>query len=107
VVAVPKTINRDDLLNKANLLRGEADKLEDQYHTERPMPETWEVGMRVKYLYDKDWCWRKDQEGTIKSFAPDNKKIISAHDYQVFFTVPDGSTGSFWTNPSDVELVLV
>ena len=93
-----------DKLKRAKELREEAQRLEEEAHAERCLPKKWEVGMRVRFLKQQEWSWRKGQEATVERLS-DECKNRSGHEYQVFWTVPDGGGAIWWTTPDDVELV--
>lgn len=82
-------------LERAKELREEADRLEAE--AARKLPEKWKIGMRVRFLHDKDWAWKAGQEATVVKVREDQK---------VFWTVPDSGTrnATWWTTPDDVEL---
>jgi len=92
-------------LEQAKKLRKEADRLEAE--ASRKLPKKWKIGMRVRYLRDKEWAWSRGDQATVVKL--DSKfKNKKGDEYQVFWTTPDGwkERGSrFWTTPDDVELV--
>lgn len=91
-----------DYRKEAAKLRERADELD--MLSERPLPTTWEVGQRVRFVRDKAWMCSKGATGKVIEVKPESKGI-SADQYQVFFTSLDGCRGKFWTTPDDVELI--
>lgn len=53
--------------------------------------------MRVRFLADSEWAWRKGEEATIVEVDPD-------YSFR-FWTRPDSGRATWWTEPADVELV--
>lgn len=92
----------NDRLNRAKELRKQAEKLEAE--AARNIPEKWEVGMRVRFLHDREWAWSKGGEATITSLREEHEGC-KGHEYQVFYTSPDCGDAFWWTTPDDVELV--
>lgn len=91
-----------DRLKRAKELRDEAQRLEAE--AARQLPEKWELGMRVRFLRHKEWAWNAGSEATVVELSDDCKNR-KGHEYQVFWTKPDGGGAIFWTTPDDVELV--
>jgi hypothetical protein len=91
-----------DKLERAKAMRKEAERLELEAFNERPLPDKWQVGMRVRFLNTSEGAWCKGQEATINELDHTDRP---ASEYQVFWTVPDGGGAVWWTTPSDVELV--
>lgn len=93
--------------DRAKLLHGLARQLSAEAYAERPMPEHWEVGQKVRYLRDKEWCSDAGETGVIVAVS-DECAEKPAYEYQVFWTLPDkykNRGARFWTTPGDVELV--
>lgn len=93
-----------DRLQRVKDLREEADRLEREAN--RPMPEKWKHGMRVRFLHNKDFAWQAGSEATIIRLSKECHQR-KASEYQVFWTEPDGGGASWWTTPDDVEWVKV
>ena len=90
--------------NKEQELRRAKERYDSEVaYINRHMPNKWKVGMKVRYVVDKEWAWSKGQTATIKSF--NGKPANRADEYQVFYTVPDNGYGIFWTTPSEVEWI--
>lgn len=81
-------------LERAKELRDLADRLEAE--ARRKLPKQWEIGMRVRFLHDKPWAWKKGQEAMV---------VDVREDQQVFTTEPDSKKARWWTTTNDVELV--
>lgn len=80
-----------------------AEKLEAQAarlrrEAARPLPDEWAVGMRVRYLRDRDWAWDEGWLGTVIEVPGDRK-------FPHFYTLPDKHRGRFYTTTDDVALV--
>lgn len=89
----------EEALQKLKDLRVEAFK-------NRPLPEFWELGQKVRYLSDSEWSWSKGSTGYVTRLWPEYKNK-PAHEYQVFHTgLGEDKYGLFWTTPDDVELVV-
>jgi hypothetical protein len=91
-----------DRLKLAKELREEAQRLEAE--EARLLPEKWELGMSVRFLHHKEWAWNAGNEATVVELH-DNCKNRNGHEYQVFWTEPDGGGAIWCTTPDDVELV--
>lgn len=90
------------------MLRELADQLEKEARKEN-FPARWRVGMRVRFLENRDWAWSRGQEAIITELS-ENCQDKAADEYQVFWTTPaDPDRLSFqpvwWTTPADVEFV--
>lgn len=70
-----------------------------------PLPDKWEVGMKVMYRRNIKWGPLKGDIGTINKIE---EKYIGrkASEYQVFFVTLDEGCGSFFTTPQDVVLCM-
>ena len=84
-----------DLLKIAEMLESEAKRLRKKAFDNRPMPDYWRVGQKVRLLKNKEWC---ADAGAVLM-------VVEVRDYNVFWTSPLNSTGKFWTTPDEVELV--
>ena len=84
-----------DLLNIAEMLESEAKRLRKKAFDNRPMPDSWRVGQKVRLLKNKEWC----------ADAGDVLMIVEVRDHNVFWTSPPNGTGRYWTTPDEVELV--
>ena len=93
-----------DKLQRAVELRKEALKLERAAFAERPLPDKWKVGMRVRFLRGQEWAWSAGSEAIIVELSPACKNQ-RANEYQVFWTRPDNNYAIWWTTPDAVELV--
>jgi hypothetical protein len=93
-----------DRQRKAAALRAEADRLEADAFDQRPLPDFWRVGQKVRYLYDKDFAWSAGETATILEL---DKQGVPAKEYQVFWTghPKHPEYGRFWTTPDEVELI--
>ena len=45
-----------DLLKIAEMLESEAKRLRKKAFDNRPMPDSWRVGQKVRLLKNKEWC---------------------------------------------------
>ena len=76
----------------------------------RPLPDHWRVGDRIRYIRDKEHCCDAGALGVVVDVSPECA-FNSADEYQVFWTRPDGWANTlgggarFWTTPDEVELV--
>lgn len=76
----------------------------------RPLPDHWRVGDRIRYIRDKEHCCDAGSLGVVVAVRPECA-FKSADEYQVFWTRPDGwaktlgGGAKFWTTPDEVELV--
>jgi hypothetical protein len=72
----------------------------------RPLPNKWRVGQKVRFLSDSEWAWSKGSVWYVVELRPEYANCF-ASEYQVFYTSPDMTKkkGIFWTTPNDVELV--
>lgn len=93
-----------DKLLQAQLLRVEADRLEQEHFNERSLPPKWKVGMRVRFITDSEWGWAKGEEATIRQLRGECH-TRQANEYQVFWTEPDKGGARWWTTPADVEWI--
>jgi hypothetical protein len=89
-------------LDRAKALEAEAAELREQAYAERPLPDFWRVGQKVRFLRSKEFAWNRDDVWEITRVADGT---IPANQYQVFWTTPPSGLGTFWTTPDDVELV--
>jgi hypothetical protein len=89
-------------LNRAAQLEAEARDLRRQAHAERPLPDFWRVGQKVRTLADKAWAWKAGDVMTITELRDEGTPAL---DYQVFWTAHAREFGRFWTTPDEVELV--
>ncbi|CAA2139559.1 hypothetical protein [Hyphomicrobium sp. ghe19] len=94
----------EDKLSKAAALEAEARLLRSEAFNDRPLPDFWRVGQKVRTLERKEWAW---SAGAIMTIVEVRDPKIPAKDYQVFWTRHHLSKGGekFWTEPNDVELV--
>jgi len=90
-------------LNRAKELRLQADVLEQE--AARPLPENWEIGMRVRFIRSSEWAFSKGDEAVVTKLREECSDR-KGYEYQVFFTSPDNGEASWWTTPDDVELVI-
>lgn len=72
----------------------------------KSIPPEWKVGMKVQYLQDQEWVWRKGTIAYITELRPDirqNKKP-SGSDFQVLMTSPHPDTNypRWCTTPFDI-----
>lgn len=98
-------MNNQSAKNRIAELRAEADRLEREAFENRPLPDKWRVGQKVRYLESKDWAWNKGDWGVVVGLREDEYKDRPAKEYQVFYTAIKGEYGYFWTTPMDVELI--
>ncbi len=72
----------------------------------RPLPKQWKVGQKVRYLRSSEWAWNEGEIAYVVQLR-DEYKGKKASEYQVFYTGSDkgGKGGTYWTTPTDVELV--
>lgn len=84
-----------DLLKIAEMLESEAKRLRKKAFDNRPLPDFWRVGQKVRLLKTKEWC----------ADAGDVLMIVEVRDHNVFWTSPLNGTGRYWTTPDEVELV--
>ena len=92
-------INRIDA---ARALRAEAELLEKE--AARLLPKKWKIGMRVRFIRDKEWAWCAGAEATVVKLSPECHET-EGNKHQVFWTTPDSGYGIYWTTPNDVELI--
>lgn len=91
-------------------LEAEAKRLRHESFSERPLPDHWRVGDRIRYIRNMDYCCDAGSLGVVVEVRAECA-VKPAHEYQVFWTRPDGwattlgGTAKFWTTPDDVELV--
>ena len=94
-------------LTRAQQLEDEAKALMEQAFNERPLPDRWRVGQKVRVLVDKEWCCSAGAIMVVAEIRPEYSETPS-HEYQVFYTAFDGDRGRYgryWTTPDEVELV--
>lgn len=97
-------------LAEAMRLEAEAQRLRYEAFAERPLPDHWRVGDRIRYIRDMEYCCDAGSLGVVVKISA-KCAGKSAREYQVFWTRPDswattlGGTAQFWTTPGDVELV--
>ncbi len=91
-----------DLLNIAEMLENEAKRLRKKAFDNRPLPDFWRVGQKVRLLKNKEWC---ADAGTVMMIVDLDEFEEPAKNYQVFWTSPLNGTGRYWTTPDEVELV--
>lgn len=91
-------------LSKAAQLRAEADRLEKEAFAQRPLPDQWRIGQKVRYLRDSDCAWAKGHTAYVNGLREEYKGRPSA-DYQVFYTGDEQGRNVYWTTPDDVELI--
>lgn len=98
---------REDRLKRAGQLEAEAVALRVRAHHERPLPDFWRKGQKIRYITTQEWAWSKGNIAYVHGLHDEYKdRKFSAGDYQVFYTGPKGkSHPSYWTTPDDVELV--
>jgi hypothetical protein len=89
-------------LDKADWHAAESQRLKQEAFDERPLPDRWRVGQKVRMITDTEWAWRK---GAIMIIVGLHTKYDD-----VFYTSPldyetNPHAGSYWTTPEDVELV--
>ena len=89
-------------LNRASELEEEAARLRLEAFEERPLPDFWRLGQKVRTLKDNEWAWDK---GAIMTIVRLREVGVPAAQYQVFWVTPRSGQGVFWTTPADVELV--
>jgi hypothetical protein len=89
---------------RARDLEIEAKRLLKEAHDERPLPDFWRVGQKVRYLRNSEWAWTAGEIGYVESLRPEYTGRPAAQ-YQVFYTTSPDLRGRFWTTPDDVELV--
>lgn len=72
----------------------------------RPLPNKWRVGQKVRYITQSEWGWDRGNVAWITEVRPEYKDKF-AGEYQVFYTSynPEGKGGRYWTTPEDVELI--
>lgn len=92
----------DEKRAEARRLHETAKRLTKEAHDERPLPDFWRVGQKVRFLRDSEWAWSKGQTATIIALRDFNCR--PAREYQVFYTGNPGEPGQWWTTPDDVEL---
>lgn len=96
-------------LRRASELEAEAVALRKAAFAERPLPDHWRVGDRIRYIRDKEYCCDAGALGVVVDVSPDCAEK-RASEYQVFWTCPDswaktlGGGSKFWTTPDEVEL---
>lgn len=95
-------MNTDELL-RADALEAEAKRLRQKAFSERPLPDRWRVGQRVRFLRSAAWAWTAGEEAVISGLR-DPSVNKPAAEYQVFYTKPDVGQACWWTTPDDVEL---
>ncbi len=99
------TFRATDKRQMANYLEAQVEVLRTEAHAERPLPEFWRVGMRIRYITHSRWGWDKGTTGVIIR-TRDYDKDTPADKYQVFYTNSTGEDHpSLWTTPDDVELI--
>ena len=87
-----------------------AQRLRYEAFSERPLPDHWRVGDRIRYIRNMEYCCDEGSLGVVLEVRAECA-VKPAHEYQVFWTRPDGwattlgGTAKFWTTPDDVELV--
>lgn len=92
-------------LARADALEAEARRLRKEAFDERPMPDSWRVGQKVRYLRKSDWAWQAGSIGTVVEI-PKEHQGKPAHETRWFYTgVGESCFGRYHTTPSDVELV--
>lgn len=92
----------EEKLARADALEAEAERLRDEAFSERPLPNYWRVGQKVRYIKKQEFGFVLGAIATIiKVRDPD----IPAAEYNVFWTTNDGAHGRYWTTPDEVELV--
>ena len=94
-----------DKIAQAEAMEKEARRLRFSAFSERRLPDFWREGQKVRYLNDRQWCWKKGETGVVIKVP---KEFIGklASEPQWFIT-----SGGKWypgrhhTTPSDVELM--
>lgn len=77
----------------------------------RPLPDHWRVGDRIRYIRDKEHCCDAGALGVVVEVSPECASKSADEYHQVFWTRPDGWANTlgggarFWTTPDEVELV--
>lgn len=98
-----------DKLETAAQLEAQAKQLRREAFAERPLPDHWRVGDRIRYIRNKEHCCEAGALGVVVEVEHPERP---AAEYQVFYTRPDGwtttlgGTARFYTTPDEVELVL-
>jgi hypothetical protein len=75
----------------------------------RPLPDHWRVGDRIRYIRDKEHCCDAGALGVVVHVSPECAEK-PAGEYQVFWTRPDGwaktlgGESKFYTTSDEVEL---
>jgi len=89
-------------LAEAMELEAKAARLRKEAFDERPLPDFWRVGQKVRFLDAKEWAWNA---GTVATVVEVRDRSVPAKDYQVFWTSTRPGEHKFWTTPDEVELV--
>ena len=98
-------------LAQANALEKEAAELRKQAFLERPLPDHWEVGQRVRYIKSSEWAYDAGRTAVIVETRQEYEDR-PASDYSVFYTRPLDDNGvqvsgvKYWTPSTDVELLV-
>lgn len=96
-----------DKLDEASRLEAAAQVLRRAAFAERPLPDHWRVGDRIRYIRNKEHCCDAGALGVVVEVKHPERP---ASQYQVFYTQPDGwantlgGTARFYTTPDEVEL---
>lgn len=86
-------------------LQDKIDKFRKSKFGNRPLPNKWRVGQKVRYITSNEWGWRQGDVGYVTELR-DEYKDHFASEYQVFYTsIGEKRFGKYWTTPDDVELI--
>lgn len=92
----------ESMRERAARLEAEAAALRKRAFDDRPLPDFWRVGQRVRLIKDKEWAYPAGTEvEVVKVRDPDTP----AKEYQVFWTSTNHGKELYWTTPDEVELV--
>lgn len=87
---------------EAKSLEERARQLRKEAFDERPLPDFWRKGQKVRFLHEKEWAWGA---GAVAEVIEVRDGSIPADKYQVFWASQDKGKTRFWTTPDEVELV--
>lgn len=90
-------------LRKAQQLRDKAEDLEREAFNERPLPDFWRVGQKVRMLNDEEWAWGKGNIMVISKVS--SPHLPASHNQVIYLSTLEDGWGSFYATPKDVELV--
>lgn len=87
-------------------LQAKLEKFKKSKFRNRPLPNKWRVGQKVRYITQSEWGWDRGNVAWVIEIRPEYKDKF-AGEYQVFYTSynPEGKGGRYWTTPDDVELI--